>query len=113
MAAAAAFLQRAVELTAEPARRSERALAAVQGSLQAGAFDAAAELLSTAMAGPLDELQQARAALLRGQLAFASGGGSDAPALLVKAATQLEPLDAPLAPHTHLDARLAPLLAGR
>ncbi len=107
MAAAAAFLQRAVELTAEPARRSERVLAAVQGSLQAGAFDAAAELLSTAMAGPLDELQQARAALLRGQLAFASGGGSDAPALLVKAARQLEPLDAALARQTYLDAWLA------
>ena len=45
MAAAAAFLQRAVELTAEPARQSGRALAAAQASLQAGAFDAAAELV--------------------------------------------------------------------
>jgi DNA-binding CsgD family transcriptional regulator len=113
MAAAAAFLQRAVELTAETARRSERALAAVQASLQAGAFDAAAELLNTAMAGPLDELQQALAGLLRGQLAFASGGGSDAPALLVKAARQLEPLDAALARQTYLDAWLAAMIAGR
>ena len=113
MAAAAAFLQRAVELTAEPARRSERVLAAVQASLQAGAFDAAAELLNTVMAGPLDELQQALAALLRGQIAFASGGGSDAPALLVKAARQLEPLDAALARQTYLDAWLAAMTAGR
>src|SRR5215471_15068745 len=65
------------------------------------------------MAGPLDELQQARAALLRGQIAFASGGGSDAPALLVKAAKQLEPLDAVLARQTYLDAWLAAMFAGR
>jgi hypothetical protein len=64
VAAAAAFLQRAVELTAEPARRAERALAAAQASLQAGGFDAAADLLAVA-AGALDELQQARAGLLR------------------------------------------------
>ena len=104
MAAAAAFLQRAVELTAEPGPRSARALAAAQASLQAGAFDAAAELLATAAAGSLDELQQARASLLRGQLAFASSMGSDAPALLLKAARQLEPLDAALARQTYLDA---------
>ena len=113
MAAAAAFLQRAVELTGEPARRAERALGAAQASLQAGAFDAAAELLNIAAAGPLDELGQARAGLLRGQLAFASGGGSDAPALLVKAAQQLEPLDATLARQTYLDAWAAAMFAGQ
>ena len=113
MAAAAAFLQRAVELTGEPARRSERALAAAQASLLAGALDAAAELLATAAAGPLDELQQARASLLRGQIAFASSMGSDAPALLVKAAQQLEPLDAALARQTYLDAWTAAMFAGQ
>jgi len=113
MAAAAAFLQRAAEFTSEPALRAERALAAAQASLQAGALDAAAELVAMAAARPLDELQQARAALLRGQIAFASGGGSDAPALLVKAAKQLEPLDAALARQTYLDAWLAAMFAGR
>ena len=113
MAAAAAFLRRAVELTSEPARRSERALAAAQASLLAGALDAAAELLATAAAGPLDELQQARASLLRGQIAFASSMGSDAPALLVKAAQQLEPLDAALARQTYLDAWTAAMFAGQ
>jgi hypothetical protein len=73
LAAAAAFLQRSVLLTADPARRAERTLAAAQAQLQAGALDAAAELLAMAVARPLDELQQARAALLRGQIAFASG----------------------------------------
>jgi GAF domain-containing protein len=71
------------------ARRNERALAAAQANLQAGAFDVALELLAMAEAqgsGPLDELQSARVDLLRGQIAFASSAGSDAPALLLKAA---------------------------
>jgi hypothetical protein len=113
MAAAAAFLQRAAELTSDPARRAARALTAAQASQQAGALDAAAELLAVAEAGPLDELQRACAALLRGQIAFASGGGSDAPALLAKAAEQLEPLNAALARETYLDAWLAAAFAGR
>ena len=41
VAAAAAFLRRSVALTRDPARRAERALAAAQAHLQAGAFDAA------------------------------------------------------------------------
>ena len=113
MAAAAAFLQRAVELTGEPGPRAGRALAAAQASLQAGAFDAADGLLNIAAAGPLDELQQAHAGLLRGQVALASGGGSDAPALLVKAAKQLEPLDATLARQTYLEAWAAAMFAGQ
>src|SRR6185437_6446405 len=113
MAAAAAFLQRAAELTREPARRSGRALAAAQANLQAGAFDAAADLLAVAASGPLDELQRARVGLVRGQLAFASNAGGDAQALLLKAARRIEPLDAALARQTHLDAWLAAVVAGR
>src|SRR6516225_6925912 len=112
MAAAAAFLQRAVELTAEPGPRSERALAAAQASLQAGALDAAAELLAIAAEGPLDELQQARVSLVRGQIAFAANAGSEAPALLLQAARQLEPLDGALARQTYLDAWTAAVFAG-
>ena len=97
LAAAAAFLERAVALTADPARHAERALAAAQASLQAGAFGKALELLTTAEAGPLDEFASARVDLLRGQIAFASGLGSDAPPLLLKAAKRLEPLDLDLA----------------
>ena len=63
-------------------------------------------------AGPLDELQSARADLLRGQVAFASGLGSDAPPLLLKAARRLEPLDPALARETYLDAWQAAMFAG-
>ncbi|GAA0238745.1 hypothetical protein GCM10009527_039170 [Actinomadura nitritigenes] len=113
VAAAASFLRRAVELTEEPAPRAERALEAAQASFQAGALDVTAELLALTTAGPLDELQQARAALLRGRLAFASGRGSDAPGLLLKAAKQLETLDVALARQTYLDAWFAAVYAGR
>jgi DNA-binding NarL/FixJ family response regulator len=110
LTAAAAFLQRAVALTPEPAQRSERALTAAQVSVQAGAFDAALELLATAEAGPLDELQLARVDLLRGQTAFAARFGGDAPSLLLKAATRFEALDLDLARETHLDAWGAALI---
>ncbi len=113
LAAAAAFLERSVLLTADPARHAERALAAAQASLQAGAFGKALDLLATAEAGPLDELQSARVDLLRGQIAFASGPGADAPALLLKAAKRLEPLDLDLARQTYLNAWAAAPLAGR
>ena len=112
LAAAAAFLERAAELTADPARRAERTLAAAQADLRAGAFGRALERLATAEAGPVDDGQGARADLLRGQIAFASGPGSDAPLLLLKAARRLEPLDLDLARETYLDAWLAALYAG-
>ena len=113
LAAAAAFLERAVALTVNPARRTERTLAAAQTSLQAGAFSKARELLAMAEAGPLDEFASARLDLLRGQIAFASGLGSDAPPLLLKAAKRLEPLDLDLARETYLSAWIAAMFAGR
>src|SRR5215472_12698849 len=113
LAAAAAFLERSAVLTPDPARRAERALAAAQAKYRAGAFDAALGLLAAAEAGPPDEFRRARADLVRGQIAFASRRGSDAPPLLLKAARQLEPLDPHLARETYLEALAAALYAGR
>jgi DNA-binding CsgD family transcriptional regulator len=113
VAAAAAFLERATELTPEPARRGARALAAAQAKHEAGASDAAAGLLGTAQAGPLDELQRARVDLLRAQIASVSSRGSDAPPLLLRSAKRLEPLDPALARETYLEAFSAVLFAGR
>jgi DNA-binding CsgD family transcriptional regulator len=76
-------------------------------------FDAALGLLATAEAGPPDRFRSARADRLRGQIAFASNRGSDAPRLLLKAARQFEPLDLRLARETYLDALAAATFAGR
>jgi DNA-binding CsgD family transcriptional regulator/tetratricopeptide (TPR) repeat protein len=113
LAAAAAFLQRAVALSGDPAKRAGRALAAAQASLGAGAFDAARELLASAETGPLDELGRARVDLLKAELAFAQNRGGDAPRLLLEAARKLETLDLRLARDTYLEAWAAALFAGR
>jgi DNA-binding CsgD family transcriptional regulator len=112
LAAAAAFLERALALTVDPARRGERTLAAAQANLRAGAFGKALELLATAEARPLDEFASARVDLLRGQIAFAAGPGSDAPPLLLKAAKRLESLNLDLARQTYLDTWHAAMFAG-
>ena len=111
LAAAAAFLERAAELTPEPAHRARRALAAAQSKQRAGAPDAALRLLAVAEAGPLAELDQARAQLLHAQVTFAVTRGGDAPQLLLEAAKRLEPLDGALARETYLDAFAAALFA--
>jgi DNA-binding CsgD family transcriptional regulator len=113
LAASAAFLQRAVALTADPGARTERALRAAEASLEAGAYDAARGLLATAGAGPLDALQVGRLELLHGVAAYAERRGSDAPPLLLRAANTLEDLDPELARETYLDAWSAALFAGR
>jgi DNA-binding CsgD family transcriptional regulator len=113
LAADAVFRERAVELTPDPRRRAQRALLAAQGKHQAGAPDAALRLLAIAQAGPLDELEQARAQLLHAQITFATTRGRDAPPLLIEAARRLEPLDATLARETYLEAFAAALSADR
>jgi DNA-binding CsgD family transcriptional regulator len=113
VAAAAAFLERAVELTLDPAHQGERALAAAQASLYAGAFDQALRLLATAELRALDEYQRARVDLLRAQLAFAASRGSEATPLLLSAARRLEALDVSLARETYLDAFTAAMFGAR
>ncbi|KHL16067.1 regulatory LuxR family protein [Mumia flava] len=112
LGAAARFLERAAALSEDPVQRAERALVAAEVSLQAGAFDAALRLLATAEAAPLSELQRARAELVRADTAYSRSRDGDAPALLLDAATLLEPLDPRLAQRTCLDAWSAALFAG-
>ncbi|QZS52680.1 AAA family ATPase (plasmid) [Rhodococcus opacus] len=113
LAASAAFLQRATELTPDPARRARRALHAAQAKHHAGSPEVALSLLAVADAGPLDDLDNARSALLRAQVMFASTHGRDAPPMLLTAAKRLERLDSTLARQTYLDAFAAALFAGR
>jgi DNA-binding CsgD family transcriptional regulator len=113
IAAAAAFLERASELTPEPARRAARALAAAQAKFEAGAPNVAYDLLAAAEIGPLDELQRARIARLRAEIVFGRSRGSEAPPLLLDAAKRLEALDVGLARETYLEALGAAVFAGR
>jgi DNA-binding CsgD family transcriptional regulator len=113
IAAAAAFLERAAELTPDSASRGSRALAAAQAKFESAAPEAALELLAVAELCPLEELQRARLERLRAEIAFARTRGGDAPALLLGAARRLEPLDAAMARETHLEAMAAAMFAGR
>ncbi|WP_406053123.1 AAA family ATPase [Kribbella sp. NBC_00889] len=112
MAAMAAFLERASELTRDPGRRSTRALEAAQAKFQAGSFGSATSLLSTAGIDAPDELTRARIDVLHAGLAFAQGRGMDAPAPLLAAARRLEQLDVALARDTYLEAVSAVVFAG-
>jgi DNA-binding CsgD family transcriptional regulator len=113
LSAAAAFLQRAAELTPDPAMRVKRSLAAAQAKLDIADAVGASDLLAAAELGPVDELQLARLERLRAQIAFASRRGRDAPPLLLEAARRLDPLDAALARETYLEAIAAAMFAGR
>src|SRR5213078_3578452 len=79
----------------------------------AGRAQARGGLVTAAEARPLDELQSARADLLLGEIVFASGQGSDASSLLLKAAKRFESLNVGLARETYLTAWIAALFAAR
>ncbi len=104
VAAAAAFLARAAALTPEPDRRAQRLLVAARANRDAGALDAAGELLVAVDAGPTDALRTAAAEHLRGQIASMQRRGTDAARLLLSAARHLEPLNPALAREAHLEA---------
>ncbi|MGE2716089.1 AAA family ATPase [Mycolicibacterium litorale] len=121
VAAAAAFLERATVLTADPELRGDRALAAAQAKRDSAATAAAYELLTIAEMAPLSEHQRARAARLRAQIAFVSSraGESGAPpvgetaAALLEAAKQLEDVDGRASRECYLEAFAALMYAGR
>jgi DNA-binding CsgD family transcriptional regulator/tetratricopeptide (TPR) repeat protein len=121
VAAAATFLERATVLTADPALRGSRAIAAAQAKREAAAPEAAYELLALAETAPLSNLQRAQIARMRAQMQFAQsragapGAGriTDAATQLLSAARGLEGLDDDLARETHLEALTAAMYAGR
>jgi DNA-binding CsgD family transcriptional regulator len=113
LAAAAAFLQRAAELTPDPFMRVERSLAAAQAKLDVADPASASDLVAAAGLGPVDALQRARLERLGAQIAFTSRRGRDAPPLLLEAARRLDPLDAAMARETYLEAIASAIFAGR
>ncbi|WP_235623988.1 helix-turn-helix transcriptional regulator [Mycolicibacterium goodii] len=115
--AAAAFWERATTLTADPARRGGRALAAAEAKYLAGASTAAVDLLGIAEAGILGDLERARAARLRILLCHDRGTagrlGTESAVALLDIARALTAVDARAACATHLDALAVAISAGR
>ena len=112
IAAAAAFLETAATLTPDPANRTRRLLAAARAKRDAGALDAALELLAAAETGPVETLQAAKFEELRGEIAFDQRRVGEAARLLVSAARRLDSLNAGLARTAHLKALGAAMWAG-
>src|SRR4029079_8387379 len=69
IAAAAAFLERAAELSPDDVRRAQRVLAAARWKRLAGLPDAASTLLADAARSPLQDRDRAALQRLRGQIA--------------------------------------------
>ena len=113
VAAAGAFLQRAAELTLNPAAQARRWLAAAAAKQLAGAPEDASALLSAAADGPLRESDRAMLQRLNGQIALDLRRGGDAVPLLLDAARRLESFDPSLARETYLEALRAASIAGR
>lgn len=121
IAAAAAFLERATVLTADPALRGSRALAAALAKRDAAAPAAAYELLGVAEKAPLSDLERARAARLRAQMEFVRSRAGETGARpvggtaseLLAAAGLLEHLDDFAAHETYMEAFAALMYAGR
>jgi len=105
--AASALLERAALLTTDAAQRADRTLCAAAAKRDAGALDAALDLLPAVEAHAGSGLRRARVEQLRGQIAFDQGREADATRLLLSAATQLESLDPALARETYLEALAA------
>jgi DNA-binding CsgD family transcriptional regulator len=113
LAAAAAFLQRAAELTPDPAVRVQRLLDAAESKLDVADATSASALVGAAELAAVDEHAHARLRRLRAQIAFAARRGSDAPPLLLEAATGLDGLDPAMARETYLEAFAAAMFAAR
>ncbi|WBB62482.1 AAA family ATPase [Streptomyces sp. WMMC500] len=112
-AAAAAFLERATELTPQPFPRAQRLIAAAEAKHEAGAPTAALHLLESAGDLPLSELQEALVARLRARAGYALRRDRSGTQRLLAAAQGLEGLDPVLARDTYIEALAAAIYGGR
>ena len=115
VAAAAAFLERATELTPGSGARGRSARwPPRRPSSRPARPTTPCVLLATAEAGPLDELQRARVDLLRAQIAFASSRGERGSAAAARRGHGGSSRStSALARETYLDALGAAMFAGR
>jgi DNA-binding CsgD family transcriptional regulator len=112
-AAAAAFLERAAELTPTPMLRAERLIASAEAKHDAGAPEAVLGLLDSARDQPLTALQEALIARLRARAGYALRRDRSAARLLLSAAQGLQDLDPVLARDTYIEVLAAAVHGGR
>ncbi|WP_193044722.1 ATP-binding protein [Mycolicibacterium baixiangningiae] len=110
-AAAAAFLSAAAELSPDRAECGRRAVAAARDMLDAGAPDAALQLLAHAESAA--DLDGIHVEVLRSEIAFATRRGGDAPIHLLACAERLAPVDVALSRQTYLKAMMASIFSAR
>jgi DNA-binding CsgD family transcriptional regulator/tetratricopeptide (TPR) repeat protein len=113
IAACAAFLEFAADLTPDPERRVRRSLMAAQAKLLAGAPESAAKSLLRVRHLTDDDLLSARVNLMHAKCVLAAGHGEEGISRLVDSARRLGDLDPGLARDTYLEALTAAVLAGR
>ncbi|MEU4830659.1 AAA family ATPase [Streptosporangium sp. NPDC023615] len=113
IAATAAFLERAAALTPGSGPRIDRVLAAAEAKLSVGAFDTAADLLTTAETASPDQAQLAAIDLLRGRLSFVRHRGGERPTThLLRAAERLSATDPARSVECYLNALEMGVLMG-
>ncbi|WP_395244954.1 LuxR C-terminal-related transcriptional regulator [Agromyces sp. MMS24-K17] len=112
LVAAAMFHARGASLTPDAQMRSRRALMAAEDTFRAGGMQQALRLLDGAEPELLDEHQQARVDLVRGQVLFYVAPGRDAAGALLEAARRLEAYDSDAALATYANAYIAAVLVG-
>ncbi len=113
LAAAAAFLQRAAELTPDPARRVERLLAAAQAKLDVADAVAASNLLAAAALGPVEALQGARIERLGARIRVRQPARTRRAAVAARRGQEARSIDAAMARETYLEAMASAMFAGR
>ncbi len=113
VAANAAFLERAAELSPAASQRAERLIAAAVAKLDAGAPESALRLVDSARDLPLTPLQEALIDRLRARAGYALRRDRSAPRQLLRAAQDLEPHDEALARDTYMEALSAAMYGGR
>ena len=113
VAATAAFLERAAELSPSPTRRVERLIASAEAKQEAGAPEAALRLLDSIRGQPLTAFQEASIGRMRARANYALRRDRSAPRQLLIAARNLEPHDKGLARDTYMEALSAAVHAGR
>jgi DNA-binding CsgD family transcriptional regulator len=112
LAAAAAFLERAAELTPDRRHRAYRLLLAAGAYLAAGAHGRAQSLLEQSTPDLDDPTSRAQAMRIEGAIRFADGRGGETPSLLFGAATALREIDALQAREVLMEAFEAAMWAG-